>query len=310
MTKKLTQETIKDHIIHRYENLLLDSITTSSTKDFSGNLSLDLKENDALNRSIFLKKHIDNKQTLQTPIFMEILALASIVVSGKLKKNEMVIFAAISNFELHSHHTPNALIEGHVTRLNAKNNFLKYKGSINQSNTVIATGEMTAFFTEVSHSNTPEKTPFTPPTKSIYTINKSSRHKHKEMIIADELLSANDSIITRYTYPNNHTLIKGHFPGNPLMMGVMQWMSIEDALCAYLEYSNISECCQWQCDAAIYNQHEHKIADFKGITLQSWINRPNTLNQVEITATRRINFRNMVKPNDTIYTVITNLKKL
>ena len=310
MTKTLTQETIKKHIIHRYENLLLDSITTLETEEFSGNLSLDIKEKDPLNRSIFLKKHINNKLTLQTPILMEILALASIVVSGKLKKNEMVIFAAISNFELHTHNKTNNPIKGHVTRLNAKKNFLKYKGSINQNNSLIATGEMTAFFTEISHSNTPEKTSFTPPTKAIYTINKSNRHKDSEMIIADELLSNEDSIITRYTYPKNHTLIKGHFPGNPLMMCVMQWMSIEDALCAYLEYNHIYESCHWQCDASIYNQLHHKIADFKGVTLQSWINHANTLNQTEIISTKRINFRNMVKPNDTIYTSISNLTKL
>ena len=309
MTKTLSQEIIKQHIIHRHENLLLDSITIPDPKHFSGNLSLSIQKKDPLNRNIFLKEHSHESIVLQTPILMEILALASIVVSGKLKKDEMVIFAAISNFQAVSHYLANTLLSGKVNRVNAKNNFLKYKGELYQAENIIASGEMTAFFTQTSHTNMPEKTSFNVPTKEIGTIKKHNRHKVAEMIIIDTLYDTNEDIISSYTYPDHHPLIRGHFPGNPLMMGVMQWMSLEDTLCAYLEDKKLTGINTWQCDAAMFNQHGHKIADIKSVTLKSWINDPSTPNQTEIQATKRINFRTMVKPNDTLYTVISNLKK-
>ena len=310
MTKELTQENIKDHIIHRYENLLIDSISMQDSKTVSGNLTLNILKNDPLNRSIFLKEHHNGKLVLQTPIFMEVFALASIVVSGKLKENEMVMFAAISNFQSKKHYKANEPLTGHVKRINAKNNFLKYSGSLYQDNTEIASGEMTAIFTTSNHTTTPEQTSFTKPTKEGLPINKEKRHKAKEMILADTLYITENEIISKYTYPKSHPLTKGHFPNNPIMMGVMQWMSIEDALCAYLEKINKNGNHTWSCNASLYNQHNHKIADIKNITLESWIDEPKTPNQTEIQSTKRINFRNMVKPNDTIYTVLTNLIKL
>lgn len=309
MTQKLTQENIKEHIIHRHENLLLDSISIPKSEIVSGDLSLTINKNDTLNRSIFLKEHRHGTLVLQTPLLMEILALAAIVVSGKLKENEMVMFAAISNFKAMKHYDANKTLTGHVRRINAKNNFLKYEGYLKQDNLEIATGGMTAIFTTNTHTTTPEQTTFEKPSKEGYTINKKNRHKKENMIIIDTLYITDNEIISKYTYPDTHPLTKGHFPNNPIMMGVMQWMSIEDALCAYLEKTNETGNHQWSCNASLYNQHNHKIADIKDITLKSWINDPETPNQTEIQTTKRINFRNMVKPNDTIYTVLTNLTK-
>ena len=157
--EKLTQENIKEHIIHRHENLLLDSISIPKSEIISGDLSLTIDKNDTLNRSIFLKEHRHGKCVLQTPLLMEILALAAIVVSGKLKKNEMVMFAAITNFKTTKHYEANTALSGHVKQINAKNNFLKYKGTLTQNNSEIATGEMTAIFTTNTHTTTPEPNP-------------------------------------------------------------------------------------------------------------------------------------------------------
>ena len=77
-------------------------------------------------------------------------------------------------------------------------------------------------------------------------------------------------------------------------MGVMQWMSIEDSLSAYLQYKTIEGALKWHCQASIYNQNHIKIAEFKDVELSSWINCDNIKNQTEITSTKRINFRNMV----------------
>jgi len=310
LTKELNQEEIKKHIIHRYENLMLDSITFSEDQEYSGSLTLSISKNDSLNRNLFLKEHYNNSLVLQTPLLMEILALGSIVVSGTLKPDEMVIFAAISNFKTTAHYKENTTLNGNVSRITAKNSFLKYKGNLHHQDTPIATGDMMAFFTKITHENIPEISDFSPPQGLWSPVKKENRYKLEPTIMADEFISDDTLITSRYTYPATHPLTKGHFPKNPLMMGVMQWMSIEDALCAYLEKEKITGIHNWRCSATIFNQKNHKIADFKDVSLQSWINEQNIPNQVEITETKRINFRNMVKPEDTIYTVITNLEKL
>ena len=305
----LHQEKIKEHIVHRYENLLLDTISISEQNN--GTLSLTINTPDPLNRDLFLKEYLNNKHVLSPPLFMEILALESIVVSGKLAADELAIFAGISDFKVIAPYHANQKLTGSVKKINAKKDFLKYQGQLESNNQCVATGSMTAFFSKVSNLSTPTTPSEIRFEKTIKrSIDKKNRHKPESMIITDQLIDIKkDSYTAIYTYPNNHPLTKGHFPNNPIMMGVMQWMSIEDSLCFYLEETNQAGNNQWSCDAMIYNQDYVKIADLKQIQLTSWINHKNIKNQTEITATKRINFRSMVKPNDSLYIHVFNIIK-
>jgi 3-hydroxymyristoyl/3-hydroxydecanoyl-(acyl carrier protein) dehydratase len=132
------------------------------------------------------------------------------------------------------------------------------------------------------------------------------------MILSDTLSyidEPNNAFISTYSYPNDHPLIKGHFPKNPIMMGVMQWATLEDALCSYLSHTQTTGTHTWTCNALIYNQHKVLVSTIKNCTLKSWINVSGIKNQAEIQSTQRIMFKNMVKPGDTLYTHITDLKK-
>ena len=124
------------------------------------------------------------------------------------------------------------------------------------------------------------------------------------------MISYNDTSFTaKYTYPKTHPLVKGHFPNNPIMMGVMQWLSIEDCLCHYLEILNVSGNHIYSCNVSIYNQDKIKIADIKSISLESWINIDTIINQTKIKTTSKIVFRNMVKPADTLFILASDIQK-
>jgi 3-hydroxymyristoyl/3-hydroxydecanoyl-(acyl carrier protein) dehydratase len=101
---------------------------------------------------------------------------------------------------------------------------------------------MTAYFMQESEQEGDDATKKTidlPATTETTIIDKSAYPKHPAMVLADRIaILSNDSCIVNYTYPTDHPLNKGHFPGNPVMMGVMQWMSISDTLTAFLETQN------------------------------------------------------------------------
>ena len=46
-------------------------------------------------------------------------------------------------------------------------------------------------------------------------------------------LTTDNEALYGYQYPSSHPLIKGHFPNNPVMMGVCQWQMLEDAMAHY-----------------------------------------------------------------------------
>ena len=128
MTNTLTIENIKEHIIHRHENILLDSVTIEDPNIFSSQCFLKLSLDDHLNRHIFLKQKKTGQYVLSVPLFMEILALSSIVATGKLKPNEAAIFAGISNFKKHADFPANKSVSGLTSQDSVKHSFFKYSG--------------------------------------------------------------------------------------------------------------------------------------------------------------------------------------
>jgi 3-hydroxymyristoyl/3-hydroxydecanoyl-(acyl carrier protein) dehydratase len=303
---------ITDFIPHRYENILLDCITKDPQTPLKGTLDLKITENDPLNRHLFYKISETNQKVLITPFYMEIIALAAIVIYNNQDKNKTAIFASISNFEFFKSVNLGDSISGEVEHISSKKGFIKCGGTLKSNGKDLCSGVLSAFFVDIN-----QKAPETKPTEIEFpqsppiSYNKTSRNKETAMIICDALLEhTNTSFISSYTYNKSHPLTKGHFPNNPIMMGVMQWLSVEDSLCHYLETTKQSGNNTYTCNVIIYNQKKIKIADIKNTTLESWINQPNILNQTTILKTGKINFRNMIKPNDTLYIVASDITKL
>ena len=205
MSKTLNQTEIKDRLIHRYENLLLDEVTIINPETFEANLNL-IDEYDHLDRTIFLEKsRLITHVFYPAPIFMEILALSSIVSSGKLEEGEAAIFASINQFKNLETALKALLLLEKLKKISAKGPFLKYGGSLTVNNKKVCEGTMTAFFNTIDFS--PSKDTENISIKNTINIptNKVNQHKPDAMIISDYLqMASENSLTSRYTYPKTH----------------------------------------------------------------------------------------------------------
>ncbi|MFT5171175.1 MAG: 3-hydroxymyristoyl/3-hydroxydecanoyl-(acyl carrier protein) dehydratase [Candidatus Marinamargulisbacteria bacterium] len=311
----LNQDEIKDRIPHRFENLLLDEVEvlTDETQT-SGNLSLTLSENDPLGRDIFLKEKQPNKKTVLVSTSMEILALASIVCSGKLEPNHSVFFAGISNFKKFRDIPANEKIKGHVVKTGDKGGFLKFSGELkNENGDLLTSGEMMAIFMETpKETQKSEKKKDTPPKE---TMNedalKGIAFKSPMMVIADQFVDFSTdplSCTCKYTYPKEHPFIKGHFPTNPIMMGIMQWMAIEDACLALAHRLPQEGPFSLSGNATILKKDGTYVAELKGFEVAILKDANPKYSQSELTATKKISFKDFVNPGETLYIQLKNIQ--
>ena len=96
---QLYRSEIEEKIPHRYENLLLDSVTSiESGSVLSGEFSLQLSVGDDLGRDLFLKQKTHTMKTLITPVIMEFLALGSIVSCGGVPHDYFLFYTGIKEF--------------------------------------------------------------------------------------------------------------------------------------------------------------------------------------------------------------------
>jgi 3-hydroxymyristoyl/3-hydroxydecanoyl-(acyl carrier protein) dehydratase len=299
---------IQNRIIHRHENVLLDSVTYDPENTDDNELSITLSRGDTLNRDIFLKQKKRGEYVVVTSVFMEILALSCIITENKLKEGDMVIFAAISNFKKLGEFPENTTITGNCVKISDKKGFLRYKGTLNNGDTCIASGDMMAYFTKEDTQAEIVKEEELPPLTMKKTLPINEELKSKWITMCDTLRHVDESsCVTEYTYPDNHPFIKGHFPGNPLMMGVMQWLSIESCIFAYANEKGLKGHHVLVTDAVIQKTDGSLVAEVKKAVIDVWIDDENIVSQAEIRETKKIVFRNMVKPTETIYIHCSNI---
>lgn len=299
---------IQNRIIHRYENVLLDSVTYDPDNKDNNELSLTLSHNDELNRGIFLKQKKRGEYVLVTSVFMEILALSCIITENRLKEGDMVIFAAISNFKKIDEFPADTKITGNCIKISDKKGFLRYKGTLNNGHNCIASGDMMAYFTKEDTQAEIVKEEELPPLTVTKPLEVNEELKSKWITLCDSLRHVDDTTcVTEYTYPEDHPFNKGHFPGNPLMMGVMQWMSVESCIYAYANEKALKGHHQLYTDAVIQKKDGSLVAEVKKVLLDVWIDHDDIVPQAEIRETKKIVFRNMVKPGETIFIHCKNI---
>jgi len=305
MTQILTQTDIKDAIIHRYENLLIDSVEHSGGDDMSGTLHLTITDNDPLGRDIFFKTLGEDSQLLST-LHMEILALGAIAGTGTVKEGYMVLFTGISNFEYVHPLTLNTPLKGTFKKLSDKAGFLRYSGETYAGDTLLAKGEMMAFLTPMSTESSPSKQYDIPEQNRQSTVALHEDYIPKSMTLADRLYHLSDTeCVTTYTYPPTHPFTKGHFPGNPIMMGVMQWLSVEDACRSYYSEHNLTGDKSISFSAMILRPDGSLVTEIRRCTVTC--SQYGEFIDTNIVSTKKVSFRNMVKPGEELFIYLRDI---
>ncbi|MEK9727687.1 MAG: hypothetical protein VW397_06235, partial [Candidatus Margulisiibacteriota bacterium] len=221
---QLSTEDIASRIPHRYENLLLDKSTILS--DTSSEFELHIPIDDRLGRTIFCYEEGD-RACLPTPILSEIAALACIVSSGAIKPGTFAYFASINQFTLTNGafdaHQP---LRGTTQKISDKNGFHKYSFHITNE-MAEAQGQLMAFYDTSGVDQKPELPAVKLDPTDLNAIQTTSyniapySNKKEQMTFSSHLHQISESsAMYSYTYPTNHPLVRGHFPNNPVMMGV------------------------------------------------------------------------------------------
>jgi 3-hydroxymyristoyl/3-hydroxydecanoyl-(acyl carrier protein) dehydratase len=315
MTPTLEHTKIKEMLPHRHENLLLDTCTILN--DTTSTFSLHIPTSDHLNRHIFLKK--TTPAILPCPVLAEVAALASIVSSGTIKPGTFAYFAAIINFKLTGppFHSKNN-ISGTTEKISSKSGFFKYRIELNSNKSHI-TGQLMAYYDQ---KNTPQTQPepetvLLPPhiqqaLTTASTPTSPSHLKSESMTFIDSYipLHSKTEALYSYTYPPTHPLVKGHFPNNPIMMGVCQWLLLEDAI-THLISNNpdiypIQNKTQIVCNATLFKQNLIPVCTIKQACLDI-SNETDTGIDTNTTSVKKILFKQRVVPNDTLFIYITDI---
>ena len=299
LSKKLTQEEILAIIPHRSENVLIDSCM-SEEEHFVFNL--DLNKKDPFGRNLFL-----TQDKLIYPVLTEVLALASIICENPTKSDIIPIFATITNFKVEKPFKT-ASLSGYVKHKSSKQGFFRYEGHISDNQGSTASAQLMAYATkknELNQASDPAKTydlgDFNP---SRLCSPVPYKDPNMSCLTSIERINENE-IVTSYSYPFSHPLIKGHFPDNPVMMGVMQWMMVEDAIYAHsLEYPSHypNDCLLTQ--GIIVNEKNEIICEL--LDLELCIEASHEYKYFVYTkAAKRIFFRGLVKPGTRLFCQVT-----
>ena len=304
---------------HRYENILVDQVCIPSEMHGSGgSLSVKISRDDAFGRFIFAKQKRPGEWVVLVTVFMEILALGSIVGSCKIGPNILTFFAGISNFEKLGDLFIGQEAKGTVEKKKDKGGFLLCGGQLYSGDALVAKGDMLAFFVDSTQ-------PVSASAKKIVSVDlthdfemnliKDPDLKSPDMYMIDTLVMdrlPEGRALAHYTYPTTHPLVKGHFPGRPVMMGVCQWMMVEDAVLALA--------CRWKNAqdrqglyrvsgfAELIKPDGTSVCEIKSFEVQVYMDVPGFLNQVELLKTEKISFRDSVSPGEKVYIHLTQLQ--
>jgi 3-hydroxymyristoyl/3-hydroxydecanoyl-(acyl carrier protein) dehydratase len=289
---------ILTRIPHRFENVLLDHVNCIKTDvDTRGEFSVTFTPDQP--RALFLQEIEDGKFGVIRTALMEILALASIVCTD-YPDDGIIIFASISNFIVKGDLPEGTALTGEVVKLKDKGNFVRCRGHIGTAtNPQLASGELMAFVISkaqlADHSSAPKIVDIPTLTHDI-PIDPSAFNKAPEMVVCDQLRKpySDGTVIGQYRYPSTHPLTKGHFPGNPIMMGIMQMLAIED-LCAVAfsqEPAAIGKMVAGQCQ--IIRTDGALIAEIKNFEVEIKADR------AAFSATKKVVFRESIRPEDTV----------
>lgn len=297
--KTISKNEIEEKVKHRFENFLIDE---ASVDENQLSFKTRILEKDNLNRQRFFRKKI--QYSMLSGFLLEVLALGTIVVADQVTSDDLVVFAGASNFKKEADYFLNDTLEGVVKKEGEKGQFFKFSGQLKDSNkNVVFSADITAFFLKNTNQISLDKeTGAVIPSAEkhgIYQYKTVSLFKDKDLFICDYLVSSTaHSVHAQYTFPESHFCNKGHFPGNPLMMGVLQLTSVEDVLLTWLKQQDINSNCKVSCNAELKTKRGTLVAKIKRATLQAFLSNDEIPDQCELIKVQKITFARPVKPGE------------
>lgn len=287
---------------HRARNILIDSADVPlAPGGQTGTGWLTISEHDPLGRNAILG-HADGNAFVLSPFAAEYIALTSLcVLKPDLGPDEICFFSTISDVEFTGRLPVGCRLRSEVERQKDRGPFKRFSGRIHKedsSETLCSANIMAFTLNEGATQGNEAKASkqLEPPSRTVSKPVAPDLFPWKDpaMAFADEVVDiGGDTITTCYKYPADHPFCEGHFPGNPVMMGVTQWQMAEDALWLWAREGGISG--KVSASGAIIRPGGELVAEVRGLVTDCFGQAPLSV------GLRKIAFRDMVRPGQEVF---------
>lgn len=310
MTLVIDQDMVMSKIPHRYENLLIDTLTL--TDDNRSLFDFSIKQNDALNRDIFFWS-LNHDTLITVSTLAEISMISSFIrLFNTISHGTFGYFVAVFNFSIEGHPIMSEHpMVGETTPIRKRGNFYRDQFSISNDH-FKATGHMMAYYDNQSNQLLSDADG-----ASLDALDWLPQHgtgqslpafssKPEWMTFVDTVYDSHPNQSTYgYTYPVNHPLTKGHFPGNPIMMGVCQWQTVEDALTHHANQCELAAG-DWSLDAYVVKPNRVCVCEGKKMVFTVYCDESNR-RHASTRSISKILFKQPVFPGEMLYIHLTNI---
>jgi 3-hydroxymyristoyl/3-hydroxydecanoyl-(acyl carrier protein) dehydratase len=308
-------DALEGPIPHRGVNILIDSVkVVSDDESERGESRLCLAPDDARGRDIFLRGSVEGGPVIMEPVFAEHLALSAIcVIRPDMAPGEIAFFSVISSFKLAREIRAGERISAEAVRLRDKGRFRRFHGIVRgeDGSTAAETDIMAYTAAPAPSAERRDSGKLAAPPESGETrpVDPAAfGWKRPEMVFVHERTHLSPDMVQavlRYVYPPDHPFCPGHFPGNPVMMGITQWIAGLDAA-AWLLFERAEAGLaaagpsRWKADVDILRESGALVAEVKGLVFSGDVT-PDGIGPLRVEGTRRVGFRDQVRPGEAIF---------
>ncbi len=297
---------------HRFENILLDSCKVNS-ESLESEFKVMLTPQDTEGRELFLKQGSSGAWEVMTPFLVEMMALGAIVSTGGIPQGKNAFFAAISNFKREGIFSAGDLLEGSTVFQGERAGLFRYAGRTVCGAATAEAKLMAVYVDQDAGSAEPIQKSIELPPLELDTPIPHADYKPREMFLLNRLryyTADPGAVVCSYTYPPDHPLTKGHFPGAPVMMGVSQWLMLEDACYVFARKLARKGKYILECNADIVTADGSPICEIRRAVVDIYSGCQGIKDQADLVTTKKISFKGAVEPGEEllIYLTVSGIK--
>ena len=284
---------LEDFLPHRGTNLIIDAVEIESAD--KGHTSLRIARGDALGRDVILRRGPRGEEFITEVFLVEHLALGAIcVLRRELPPGHIFFFSSILNFDFAEFAKAGEELSGTVSRKKDRGAFRRFEARLSgEGGREICSGEIMAYTAPIESARG-EPTSGDEPPRCESVEPSLFDWKDERLILLDGLVERREGGARfSYRYPADHVFVPGHFPGNPVMMGVVEWQAMADAAWAYARACGLAGEKRFSGSLTKAGGGGGAVADVKGLVME--IEESPLIRSV-----RRVSFRGMARPGDVL----------
>ena len=292
---------------HRGRNLLLDEAWVHEIGPRgSSEGALTITPDDTQGRGIFLYELPEASLCVHPVVLIEHVALVGLAALN-MEPGEFTFFSLIRKAEFPGRIRAGETLHSTVKAARAPKPFFRFQSTVSTAaGALIATSDVLAY-TSIAVT-LPAQTDAEPGAGSgaLRDEERIARFfpgRDPRFVFVDaplQVAADGRSGVFAYTYREEHPLARGHFPGQPIMMGVTQLLAIADAaqwLAAELRDAGaLDGDASFTACGKLLGADDSLVCSAGALELRAWAGSPI----LELTAARRVSFRRMVAPPEVL----------